>query len=124
MEKNKLKIVRNKLDKLDLKLLSLVKKRTLLVNQVIKIKKHKKQIIDKVRINEILLKIRKNSIKKKIDPQITNKIWKSMIGSYIDYETKNFKKKIIIYCEEVTFFQQKFRVYELRDYIFLLLVLL
>ena len=93
MEKNKLKIVRNKLDKLDLKLLSLVKKRTLLVNQVIKIKKHKKQIIDKVRINEILLKIRKNSIKKKIDPQITNKIWKSMIGSYIAYETKNFKKK-------------------------------
>ena len=93
MEKNKLKILRNKLDKLDLKLLSLVKKRTLLVNQVIKIKKHKKQIIDKVRINEILLKIRKNSIKKKIDPQITNKIWKSMIGSFIDYEIKNFKKK-------------------------------
>ena len=93
MEKNKLKIVRNKLDKLDLKLLSLVKKRTLLVNQVIKIKKHKKQIIDKVRINEILLKIRKNSIKKKNDPQITNKIWKAMIGRYIDYETKNFKKK-------------------------------
>ena len=93
MEKKKLKIVRNKLDKLDLKLLSLVKKRTLLVNQVIEIKKYKKHIVDRVRIKEILKKIRKNSIKKKIDPQITNRIWKSMIGSYIEYETKNFKKK-------------------------------
>jgi chorismate mutase len=92
MKKNKLKIVRNKLDVLDLKILSLIKKRTVLVNQVIKIKKYKKQIVDQARIKEVLKKIKNNSIKKKIDPQITNNIWRSMIKSYIDYEKKNFKK--------------------------------
>jgi chorismate mutase len=93
MKNNKLVKVRNKLDKLDVRLLSLVKKRTLLVNQVIKIKKYKNQIVDKKRIMEVLKKIKKNSIKKKIDPQITEKIWISMIKSYIDYERKKFKKR-------------------------------
>ena len=93
MKNNKLTKVRNNLDKLDLSILSLIKKRTLLVNQVIKIKKYKSQIVDKSRITEVLNKIKKNSIKKKIDPQITKKIWKSMIKSYIDYERKKFKIK-------------------------------
>ena len=93
MKNNKLTKVRNKLDKLDLSILSLIKKRTLLVNQVIKIKKYKSQIVDKSRIAEVLNKIKKNSIKKKIDPQITKKIWKSMIKSYIEYERKKFKVK-------------------------------
>jgi chorismate mutase len=92
MKKNKLRIVRKKIDVLDLKILSLIKKRTVLVNQVIKIKKYKKQIVDQARIKEVLKKIKNNSIKKKIDPQITNNIWRSMIKSYIDYEKKNFKK--------------------------------
>jgi chorismate mutase len=92
MKKNKLRIVRKKIDVLDLKILSLIKKRTVLVNQVIKIKKYKKQIVDQDRIKEVLKKIKNNSIKKKIDPQITNNIWRSMIKSYIDYEKKNFKK--------------------------------
>ena len=41
----------------------------------------------------ILKNIRKKSIIKKIDPKITNKIWKSMIKAYIEYEYRNFKKR-------------------------------
>ena len=93
MKNKELKSVRNKLDRLDNKILGLIKKRTFLVNQVIKIKKFKNQIVDKKRIIEVLSKIKLNSIKKKIDPKITEKIWKSMIASYIDYERKKFKKK-------------------------------
>ena len=93
MKNKELKIVRKKLDKLDLKILSLIKKRTSLVNQVIKIKKYKSQIVDKKRIKEVLKKIRLNSTKKKIDPRITQKIWKSMIASYIEYERRKFKEK-------------------------------
>ena len=93
MKNKELKIVRKKLDKLDLKILSLIKKRTSLVNQVIKIKKYKSQIVDKKRIKEVLKKIRLNSTKKKIDPRITEKIWKSMIASYIEYERRKFKEK-------------------------------
>ena len=85
--------IRKNLDYLDSKLLDLIKKRTLLVSQILKEKKYKKQIIDRKRINIILKNIRSKSLKKNIDPKITNKIWKSMINAFIRYEYRNFKKK-------------------------------
>tara|TARA_B100000073_G_C23669193_1_gene547884 strand:- start:90 stop:377 length:288 start_codon:yes stop_codon:yes gene_type:complete len=92
LNKKKLNVVRKKLDKLDLKLLELIKLRTNLVNEVIKLKQFKKDIVDKKRISVILKKIKKLSLRKGIDPRITNRIWKNMIWSYIEYERKKFKK--------------------------------
>ena len=91
--KKKLEIIRSKLDKLDNKLLLLIKYRTNLVKEVLKLKEFKKEIVDKKRINFILKKINAKSKKLKIDPKITNRIWKNMILSYIDFERRNFKKK-------------------------------
>ena len=85
--------VRNKIDKLDKKLLVLIKKRTDLVKKVIKLKKFKKQIVDRNRIKKVHKNIKKNSIKKKVDPKLTVKIWNSMIKSYIEFEKRNFKRK-------------------------------
>ena len=93
MKNNKLTKIRNKLDKLDIKILSLIKKRTLLVNQVIKVKKYKNQIVDKKRIKIVIRSIKGKSLKKKIDPKLTENIWKAMIRSFINYEYKNFKKR-------------------------------
>ena len=93
MKNKKLDQVRNKIDKIDLKLLDLLKVRTQFVKKVIKLKRYKKQIVDKKRINRVLKNIKKNSIKRKIDPKITNKIWKNMISAYIDFEKRNFKNK-------------------------------
>jgi chorismate mutase len=92
VNKNILK-VRKQLDKLDNILLEIIKKRSNLVDIVIKNKKFKKEIVDKKRIKIILRNIEKKSKNKKIDPKITNKIWKSMIKAFIDYEIRNFKKK-------------------------------
>lgn len=86
-------IIRKKLDKLDNSLLDIIKKRTKLVDSVLKNKKYKKDIVDKKRIGIILKNISKKSIKKNIDPKITNKVWRSMIKAFIDYEYRNFKKK-------------------------------
>jgi chorismate mutase len=91
--KKKLNQIRIKLDKLDNDLLKLIKKRSSLVNEVLKVKLHKKEIIDQKRIKFILKKIKKKSIKTNIDPKITNRIWKNMIWSFIDYEKRNFRKK-------------------------------
>ena len=91
--KKKLDGIRIKLDKLDNKLLALIKYRTSLVKEVLKLKEFKKEIVDQKRINFILKKIQGKSKKLKIDPKITNRIWKNMIWSYIDYERRNFKKK-------------------------------
>ena len=93
INKKKLKLIRIKLDRLDTELLKLLKKRSNLVNDVLKVKIHKKEIIDQKRINFILKKIEKKSIQLKIDPKITNRIWKNMIWSFIDYEKRNFRKK-------------------------------
>ena len=93
MVNKKIKQIRKKLDKLDNSFLDLIKQRSYLVNQVLKNKKFKKDIIDKKRIAVILKNIKDKSKAKKIDPIITNRIWKSMIKAYIDYEFRKFKKK-------------------------------
>jgi|TARA_B110000037_G_scaffold198845_1_gene238087 chorismate mutase len=93
INKKKLNLLRIKLDNLDNDLLKLIKKRSNLVNEVIKVKIHKKEIIDQKRIKYILKKIKKKSIQSNIDPKITNRVWKNMIWSFIDYEKRNFKKK-------------------------------
>tara|TARA_B100000579_G_C22026665_1_gene486325 strand:- start:155 stop:445 length:291 start_codon:yes stop_codon:yes gene_type:complete len=91
--KKKLNILRGKLDKVDNQLIEIIKVRTNLVKEVIKLKEYKNEIVDKKRISVILKKIKKKSILKNIDPKITNRIWKNMIWSYINYERKVFKKK-------------------------------
>ena len=93
MKNLKLKLIRQKIDKLDDKLLNLIKIRTNLVTGVLKQKRYKNQIIDKARIKEVLTLIKKKSISRKIDPKLTKKIWKNMIRAYIDFEKRNFKKK-------------------------------
>ena len=95
LNKKKLLILRKKLDKLDISLINVIKKRTEIVKKVLKLKEHKNQIIDYVRIKSILKTIRKKSIQNKIDPRITNRIWKNMIYAYINFEKRNFKKKYV-----------------------------
>ena len=93
MNNKKLKKARNRIDKIDNKIFNLIKKRTYIVKHMLSLKEFKNQIIDKKRINEIIKKIRKKSLKDKIDPKITTRIWKTMIWSYVDYQKRNFKKK-------------------------------
>ncbi len=93
LKKKKLSRIRSQLDKLDNSLIRVIKKRTNLVKKVLELKEKKNQIIDHKRIQTILRNVRKKSIKNKIDPKITNRIWKNMIWSYIDFERRNFKKK-------------------------------
>ena len=92
INKKKLNKLRKSLDNLDNSFIKLIKKRTTLVKQVLELKDRKNQIIDRSRIRFILNQIRKKSIKNKIDPRITKRIWENMIWSYIDYERRNFKK--------------------------------
>ena len=93
LKKKKLNIIRKRLDTLDNSLIKLIKKRTALVKNVLKLKEYKNEIVDKKRINKILNNIKKKSIRNKIDPKITKRIWKNMIYAYIDFEKRNFKKK-------------------------------
>ena len=93
MKNQKIKKIRSKLDRLDEKMLNIIKQRSLLVDKILSNKNKKKQIVDKKRIKIILRNIKKKSVQKRIDPNITKKIWESMIRGFIQYEYKNFKKK-------------------------------
>ena len=92
-ERKQLKILRNKLDILDNSFIKLLKKRSRLVNQVLKLKKYRSQIVDKKRISVILKNIKRKSVNNNIDPKISKRIWKNMIAAFIDYERRNFKSK-------------------------------
>ena len=93
MKKTKLNKARKSIDQIDNKIFELIRKRTHVVKHMLTLKKYKKHIVDKKRINEILTKIRRKSIKAGIDTRTTNKIWKSMIWSYVDLQKRNFKKR-------------------------------
>ena len=93
MNKNKLKLARNKVDQLDQKIFNLIKKRTQIIKYMLSLKKLKKEIINHKRNNEIFRKIKEKSIKNGVDPKITKRIWKAIIWSYVDYQRRNFKKK-------------------------------
>ena len=96
VNKNTIKI-RKKLDKLDNSFLSLVKKRTLLVDQILKNKRFKKDIIDRKRISLILRRIKSKS--KNLQHQF-----------YVSDYTENFQKKTELFfsskiiLEEVNIF--------------------
>ena len=93
MNKNKLKLARNKVDQLDKKIFNLIKKRTQIVKYMLSLKKYKNQIVDHKRINTILKNVRNKSIKDGIDPKITRRIWTSIIWGFVDFQKKNFRKK-------------------------------
>ena len=93
MKNNNIIKLRKKLDLLDNKFLNLIKKRSLLVEMILKQKTSKNQIINRKRIKIISKNIRKKSLIKKIDKNLTERIWKAIIKESINYEFKNFKKK-------------------------------
>ena len=93
MNVKKLKKARNKIDKIDNNIFNLIKKRTTVVKYMLNLKEYKNQIVDQKRIKIILKNIKVKSIKNRIDPRITNRIWKSMIWSYVNFERRNFKKQ-------------------------------
>ena len=93
MKNNNIIKLRKKLDLLDNKFLNLIKRRSILVDKILKQKTSKNQIIDRKRIKTILKDIKKKSLIKKIDKNLTEKIWKVIIKESINYEFKNFKKK-------------------------------
>ena len=97
MKNNNIIKLRKKLDLLDNKFLNLIKRRSVLVDKILKQKTSKNQIIDRKRIKTILKNIRKKSLIKKIDKNLTERIWKTLIKGSIDYEFKNFKKKVKLF---------------------------
>ncbi len=88
-----MKIIRNKIDQIDDKLLPLMVRRSKLVQKALNLKKKRTEIIDKKRIDEISKKISYKTEELGGNSKLLKTIWLSIIKSFIDYEKKEFKKK-------------------------------
>ncbi len=84
--------IRDKIDKLDLKMLDLIHSRRKLVDEVVKLKT-KDQIVDKKRIEKILNKLEAQAKEKNLPEGMVVGMWKKMIDSFIEYEKKYFEEK-------------------------------
>ena len=63
MYRVRLKRERKKIDKIDQQIFNLIKKRTNVVKIMLNLKKHRNQIVDRKRINEILFTLKRKSLK-------------------------------------------------------------
>ena len=88
-----MKLIREKIDQVDDKLLPLMVKRSKLVEKALSLKKKQTEIVDKKRIDEISKKIVKKSIELGGNSKLLKSIWLSIIQKFIDYENQEFKKK-------------------------------
>ena len=90
---NEMKLIREKIDQVDEKLLPLMVKRSQLVEKALRLKKRQTEIVDKKRINEISKKIVKKTSELGGNSKLLKTIWLSIIQNFIDYENQEFKKK-------------------------------
>ena len=92
MKKINIQKIRKKLDKIDIKLLRIIKVRSTLVDQVVKLKKTKKEIIDQKRIKFILKRIKKNIANRPLINDIKKKDLKSYVKSKVRERSDIYNK--------------------------------
>ena len=80
-----IKEVRNSIDKIDEEILDLISKRKELVVEAVK-QKNRDQIVDQVRINNMIDKLKQEGDKKGLPGNLVEKLWLTMIEEFILYE--------------------------------------
>ena len=87
-----MKLIRNKIDLIDNKLLPLMVKRSQLVEKALELKLKRYEIVDQKRIREITKKISQKTKKLGGNPKLLSNIWLSIIDNFIKFEKSKFKK--------------------------------
>ena len=87
-----MKLIRNKIDLIDNKLLPLMVKRSQLVEKALELKLKRSEIVDQRRIREITKKISQKTKKLGGNPKLLSNIWLSIIDNFIKFEKSKFKK--------------------------------
>ena len=80
-----MKLIRNKIDLIDSKLLPLMVKRSQLVEKALELKLKRAEIVDQKRIREITKKISQKTRKLGGNPKLLSNIWLSIIDNFIEF---------------------------------------
>jgi isochorismate pyruvate lyase len=84
--------VRENINRIDREIVELISQRSRYVGQAAKFKKTTQDVKAPARVEEIILKVRGIAVENHLDPDIVEKIYRTMIACFIDYELKAHKR--------------------------------
>ncbi len=84
--------VRENINRIDREIVGLISQRSSYVMQAAKFKKTTEDIKAPSRVEEVISKVRRIAVENHLDPDIVEKIYRTMITCFIDYELKAHKK--------------------------------
>ncbi len=80
--------VRGNIDRIDREIVGLISQRSSYVMQAAKFKKTTEDVKAPSRVEEVISKVRGIAVENHLDPDIVEKIYRTMIACFIDYEIK------------------------------------
>lgn len=84
--------VRENINRIDREIVELISQRSRYVGQAANLKKTTQDVKAPARVEEVILKVRGLAVEKDLDPDIVEKIYRTMIACFIDYELKVHKR--------------------------------
>jgi isochorismate pyruvate lyase len=87
--------VRENINRIDQKIVELISQRSNYVVQAAKFKKQMQDVKDPARVEEIILKVKGLAVENDLDPDIVEKIYRTMIACFIEYELKVHKRWVV-----------------------------
>jgi len=84
--------VRENINRIDREIVELISQRSSYVLQAAKFKKTTQDVKAPARVEEIILKVRGLAVENDFDPDIVEKIYRTMIACFIEYELEVHKR--------------------------------
>jgi isochorismate pyruvate lyase len=84
--------VRENINRIDQEIVELITERSRYVGQAAKFKKTTQDVKAPSRVEEVIYKVRTLAVENDIDPDIIERIYRTMIACFIDYELKVHKR--------------------------------
>ncbi|SHF34875.1 chorismate mutase [Dysgonomonas macrotermitis] len=78
--------VRYNIDLIDKVIIQLISERSFFVNEAARFKKNEQEVEAPHRVEEVIGKIRHVAVSKKLNPNIAEKVYRAMIGVFIEQE--------------------------------------
>jgi isochorismate pyruvate lyase len=86
--------VRDQIDRIDLELVDLIAQRFGYVDRAWQLKKNPGEAYVPWRIQQVIDKVKARATEKGLPPQLTEALWRQMIGWFVQYEEEKLRKSI------------------------------
>jgi len=83
---NSLDDVRYNIDLIDKVIIQLISERSFFVNEAARFKKTEQEVEAPQRVEDVIGKVRHVAVSKKLNPDIAEKVYRAMIGAFIEQE--------------------------------------